>query len=704
MRAVGVALVSLLAWTLLPQGSAVSFGLWTAALIAVALAIPPERRAWRPDRLTVAAGLLLLVGVGLRAVALTEVPFQVTMDEIIDARIGFRVLGQKPWEMISGALGSAGRSSVTHALQAWPSLFLAPLTGARAASLVLGIVSMVATYGLAAHLFGRRVALLVLAFLAVSHWHIWYSRLGYSFMQGAALVPSALYCLIAGADRRQLRLQYAGGLLLGATLLAYPTARVAVPLFALWVLHRCATRRWTALQAVTSLGLASLGGLLFALPHLRSAGAKWILQRYIEVSAGTSATAPIAAEPGWLGVDALWSFASRFATALSIYALPTGKLAPNDFASTPLLDPVFLGLSVLGLLVAVLRIRDAGHWLVLCFVAVTLIGGQLLTDEPTGAWRAVPLLPALAVAAALGCRALARLLLADARRANDNTFFAATAAVAALVLAGAIPALQSWADARSIDPISSVARFVGSSDPDRTYYFVGLGLDSLRSPVVRFLAGERRLRDVASLADTLDQPQIRHEGTTTFVLDPGLQAAVEPILRCFPGAAIEGYARPGRGSPVVAVTVTGEVHHAPARCQASADGPGLRARYFGGGGEEPLLERVENWPLRHGNELADGVPFDVVEWEGFLRIPVAGPYIFGLFADTADATVTIGHAVALDQANRQVSVELTSGEVPFRLRCAPREDRSFCAISWLPPGGTSHTIQPQFFRPTADGG
>jgi len=561
--------------------------------------------------------------------------------------------------------------------------------------------AMVATYGLAAHLFGRRVALLALTFLATSHWHIWYSRLGYSFMQGAALVPSALYCLVAGADRRNLHLQYLGGLLLGATLLAYPTARVAVPLFVLWVLHRGLTRPWAARQIVSSLGLATLGALLFALPHLRSAGAKWILRRYIEVSAGTSGAVQIVSEPGWSGADAIHAFGQRLATAFSIYALPTGKLAPNDFAATPLLDPVFLVLSGLGLLVAVWRWRDAGHGLVLYFVAVTLVGGQLLTDEPAGAWRAAPLLPALAISAALACRMLARLLLNDARRREDRTLFVATAVVAASVLAGSVPALQKWAERRRTDPVSSVARFVGASNPKGTYYIVGLGLDSVRSPVVRFVAGDRLLRDVASLADTLERPEIRGEDTSSFVLTPGFEAAVEPIFRCFPGAVVEGYARPGHGSPVLAVTVGGDGHAEPAQCEPlPADGSGLRARYFADGNDEELLvERIEDWPLRHGNLTADGSRFATVEWDGFLRVPVGGHYIFGLFAYTSDAKVTIGSAVELDPDHPQVTVELAKGEYPFRLRCAPREDGSYCAMAWLPPGGVSHFIQPQFFRP-----
>lgn len=691
-------------WLVLEQGTPLSVLLWVAAMAAFAFAIADGWRVPEPRRATLIAAVIVATGTALRLYRLTEIPYHVTYDEIVDAFIGIRVARNNPWTTFSGVGTHFGSSNLKHAVQTWPLVFFDPLFGERVASVALGVVSLFGTYFLAARLFGARVALLACTILTFSHWHIWYSRLGYSYMQGAAFVPWALWAAIAGFERRSRLLQFAGGLLLGLTLLLYPTARVAIPVFAGWLLHRVASRTIPLRAILSSVAVLTAGVVLIATPSFRTGGLISVATRYLATSAGPGGPITTLNETGWASDDARDYLADRIARAASIYGAPTGDLAIDDPAGAPLLDPVFLVLSVAGLLYCAWRIRDPGCWLLLCFTGITFVGGQVFTDQPTGAWRAFPLVQALAIAAALVCRRIGRVWLRFVGGSVDRWTYVGVLVVAIAVLAGSLRILRQWAENPRLDPVTMVARYLASDAPASRFVLLALERRFAESSVIRFVSSARTAEGVTSLTDFLESDSLRDSEYTTFLLPPGHEGAAVAIQHCFPGALMEATPLPKASASLHAIRV--RTWTAPGKtCPASGLDAGLRARYFSSAewDGEPLVDRVEIWPLRSGTTVVSGgnqQSFASVEWSGRLRVPIDGSYGFTVLGERSGASLRVGD-LTVDAESPASSVSLDAGEVPFRYRCRPLDRDSICAFAWFPPESAAGFIAPQFFRPGA---
>lgn len=691
-------------WLLLDQGNPLSVVLWVAAMSAFVIAIADGWRVPEPRRATLVAAGIVAIGTVLRLYRLTEIPYHVTFDEIVDAFIGFRVARSNPWTTFSGVGTYFGSSNLKHAIQTWPLVFFDPLFGERFASVVLAVVSLSGTYFLAARLFGVRVALLACTILTFSHWHIWYSRLGYSYMQGAAFVPWALCAAIAGFERRSRLLQFAGGILLGLTLLLYPTARVAIPVFACWLVHRVGSRAIPLRAILSFIALVAASVVLFAAPSLRTGGLVSVATRYLATSAGPEGPLTVLKKTGWASEHARDFLADRIVRAASIYGAPTGDLAIDDPAEAPLLDPVFLVLTVAGLVYCVWRIRDPGCWLVLCFTGITFVGGQVFTDQPTGAWRAFPLIQPLAIAAALVCRLAGRVWLRFVGGSVDRWTYAGVVVLSVAVFAGSLRILQRWADNPRLDPVTMVARYIASDAPASRFVLLALERRFAESRVIEFVGNGRTAEGVTSVTDFLESGTLRNSEYTTFLLPPGHEGAAVAIQHCFPGAQIEAAPLPKRGAPLLAVrvrtwTAPGDI------CRASGIDAGLRARYFGNPDWEgdPLVDRVEIWPLRSGTRVvSDGErqSFASVEWSGRLRAPIDGSYEFTLLGERSGASLQVG-SHTIEEESPASSVALEAGEYAFRYRCRPRDRDSICAFAWAPPEYGAGFIAPQFFRPGA---
>lgn len=679
---------------------AAAIAAWAAGLGLWALALFSRWPVPRPDGLTVTALAVVALAQVPRAVGIHAAPFGITIDEVIHPFLGLQALREQPWEIVGGVSRYFRTPYLTQVLQGWPCVALPPLLGARAASLGLGVVSLLATYALAGRLVGRAIAVLATALLACAFWHIAYARMGYPFMQPMAFVPLTLHLLILGVERRNWFLQFAGGVLLGASLLVYTPARIVIPLFVAWALHRAAVRR-APLEAAVPLAVAGLGAAIFLGPYVRTEGLGGVLLRYRETTMGAQGPIHLLQQMGWFSAEAWRLLGAQLNAAAGIYYGSDAAMALHDWARRPLVDWVTLGLAAIGFVGAAARPRDSGRLLLVLWIVAPFLLGQVLTDVPQSAYRAGVLLPALVICAGLGSRTVGRWIgvWADGREGR------ALAGAMVLVLVAVLPAnlafLRAYLSRRADDPVAGMARLIEAGDREAAYYLVTATESYAGHELFRFLADGRTVRDLPNPMDSLGAT-VDDTRTAVFVFPPGMAAAMGVIQRCYPGARLLHEPVPGP-APVLALWVSADAVRAGRGCAAPDRGPGLRAVYFSGDSwDGPVRrERLEDWPLPRRQDPGDD--FGSVEWTGFLRLPVPGEYRFqwllgGGDRDPTRGEVVIGSAVRLG-AQGDASGEFAAGLYPLRLRCRPGARQGYCWLRWQPPGGWLEAVPPQFFVP-----
>ena len=676
----------------------VLFCLWAIALLCWGAALLqrwPVRRMPAVGRMAGVIAVLLIP----RVLWLTQLPYEVTLDEVL-----FPLHGQE-WLRRPMTLLAGGRT-VPHfgeALQAWPCLLFSPLLGARLASVVLSIVSLLATYLLTFRLFGRRTALIALIVLGCSSWHLIYSRVGYPYMQPIALVPLILYLCIVGVRQQHRFVQFVAGLAIGLSVVVYVPARIAGPIAALWLLHRVVTRATSWHAAARFVAIASLGAFVVLTPQLERHGSRTIVVRYESVSTGAAAPVGVLRRDG-IAPPARALLRNQVAAALRPYVSPGAVMAVGDFSPTPLIDRLTLILAALGIGLCLLRIRDDRYFLLLAWIGATFIFGQVLTDVPSAAYRAAPLLPAVAICVSLVVAAALGWFdhqIARTRMTQRTTLWLGVAAVMLLFLPSNLRAAVRYFQQHAHSAGSDMARFIGSGSDAPAYYVVGrLPSDA----VVTFFGGKRTVHDLLNLMDALGTGVINPLRPAVFVIDWRLAAAVSVIQRCYPGAvAMDVTSSVDRPSPALFVPQASVA--AGWGCRVPEGGPGLRARYFTGSDWNGTLwrDRLEDWPVRFRQDPARP---GSIEWSGYLQIPVAGEYRIQYWGSRASGETTIGDTLRIGM-QQLVKLQLEPGFYPLRIRCRPETFKSYCTLIWLPPGGavrhrSPDLIPPEFLWPSGE--
>ena len=670
------------------------FLLWLAALLLWALALFSAWRVPKSSWPTAVAALIVALLTIPRLLSLENAPYQVALDEAIDAFYGLQVLHDYRWGIGSGV--SRVFAHLTQVLQAWPCLFLEPLFGARLASLTLGLASLASTYALASRMFGNRTAVVAVTVLACSYWHIAYSRVAYPYMQPVLILPLALHVLLFGVTEGHRFLQFVGGALLGVSVLVYTPGRIVIPIFFIWFVHWLFTGNGRLREAASAVVVITLGGLILLSPFLQARGLAVTLARYRGTTQGAAGPLHLLSVNGWTSPTAMQLLATQLQTAVRIYYTRGAWMAAHDWAPAALLDPVSLALALMGLGIAAAGLRDSNRFLLVVWIAATFVSGQVLTDVPRAAYRAAPLLPALAICAGLAVNRLASALRRWRPAQNRYVEISGLLVLVALVLPFNLAALNTYLRVRSRDPNTGMARLIGAGSAAPTYYLVA-PKPMTSFPPLRLLSSGRSVRDVTSLMDSLGT-EIDPARDAVFVLDPGMAAAATAIRRCYPGAMpISGPYPPGP-QPVLGWSVSQPAIAAGRNCAVAPDGPGLRARYFSGENWDGELrrERVEDWPV-HWITTEEAKRFRSIEWSGWLRLPISGEYRFQFLTGGTRGSASVGEQLHIDPQTK-ASARFDEGRYPVRLRCQTRPG-ALCWLRWAPPGGDFSAIPPELFSP-----
>ena len=497
---------------LLPVG----FGLCALALLLSALAAgsaeqaPSARPTMRPAELAGLA-LLTLFALVVRLYANGEYPVGVSYDEAVNGLEARNLLRQPTFPIWSDAL--SGRPTLhLHLVAAAFALFGVTPGALRGVSAVIGALTVPAVYLLARQLGGVPVAFAAAGFLAISRWHVTYSRLGFEAIVGPLCAAMTLYLLLRGLREGRWRLFAAAGVGLGAGLYTYiafrlfPLGLVPAGLVALARGARLGGRE-RARRIAAGLAVALLTALLVTGPLILFAATNWsrFTGRFSEVSVLTQVQEKRSLDPlieNTLRHLGMLNYRGGIRAA--------SNLPENDpwQPGVAMLGGPFAALFLIGLGRTLRRAGTTGGALLLATLTTSLIAGILTrVEQGPHQTRALVALVVVAYCAGDGLVAVVRAL-----RDRLPRLAPLAPALCALTFAGAAYAEgstywrqlnhpEAWWDFPG-EP-NAVGRFLRTASPGGHIYLSAALRDFPDDAIIEFLSGvdPRTLPQLDPVAD-----------------------------------------------------------------------------------------------------------------------------------------------------------------------------------------------------------
>ena len=374
-----------------------------------ASAIHPPMLRWEWGALI----LLIAVAAALRGVRLGRIPYNLGGDEGTQLVIGLDLLN-KP---LGNPFATGWYSVPTMSFFSYGLVMRilgATIAGGRALSVIMGVTTVVLTFFLGRMVGGRRIGWWSAIVLAVSAYHIHYSRLASNQIADpwvGALAFGLLWLGYDAGDDRRLRRAAWGlaGVVAGLGWYGYFGARWVTILMGLFLLWRMLVDPAFLYRHRHAVGLLIVGGLIALLPLLGwyQVHPSALTERYQAVSIFSS---------GWLsreqvltGRSAVFLMGQQLWRAFTAFHLtpdPTFWYRPGR----PLLDFVTSGLLLIGISAAVLRARWPSRGLMLLWFVTTVLTAWGITENPPSSQRGLLLMPVVSVLVAWGLREVLRAL------------------------------------------------------------------------------------------------------------------------------------------------------------------------------------------------------------------------------------------------------------------------------------------------------
>ena len=434
--------------------------------------------------------LCLLVAAALRLPNLPSVPPGLHYDEaangLLSADIGLR--GDRPI-FISSYTGKEVFFFYLAGIMmrlVGESVFALRLTAA-----FVGILTVAATYWLGREMLAdRRIAILAAALLAVSFWHVLFSRLGFRAVTQPFLQALTIAALFRGLRRKDNRWLIVGGIMLGLTAYTYLAARLFPVLLLIGLIpilfnHSMIRLRWRQIALFAgSAFVALLPLLVYFIIH---PDAFWV--RIGQVAPGSN----VPGLPLWDSLLRSWGMFFLRGDLFWRFNLP----------GRPLFNWVWGGLLIVGWIASVIRWRRFPYdWqrsaitLLIFAPLVMILPTALATNElvPSNL-RAIGLIPFIFFLPAIGVV----ILFHDIERRFDTppvTFAVLFVALLVLLSGGLATArayFDKWAGETTLffesdGDLATVARFLDETDlADGTVY---VAAPHYRHPTVAFLSEE----------------------------------------------------------------------------------------------------------------------------------------------------------------------------------------------------------------------
>ena len=314
------------------------------------------------------------------------------------------------------------------------SLLGRSLAGLRVVSAILGALTVPALYLLARTLFDRTTAVVAATLLVTFSPHLHFSRLGLNNVADPFFGTLALACLARGL-RLNRRLDYAlAGAMLGMTQYFYEAGRVVFPVLAL-VWTGAGALIWHRRPPLRGLLITALVAVIVAAP---------VYVSLVSSHTPLMARAEAVTFPSTYWRDVLLSspgssaFQGHLRHVESTFLIYVSQHEASFYyaGETPFVLITLVPALLLGLFVALWKIRTPGPLLLLLWIGATSLGNSFMVagqDSP----RYVTVFPALALLCAVGLRYTLAVLWPDRLRPR-----ARSVVLALLVIA--VAAGQAW--------------------------------------------------------------------------------------------------------------------------------------------------------------------------------------------------------------------------------------------------------------------
>jgi len=291
-----------------------------------------------------------------------------------------------------------GREALFHYLVAgYGAVFGLSYFAIKSTSVMMGLASIVALYGLARELFDRDVGLVAAALLGVSKWHVILSRSGYRASLMPLMIAGALHLLVRAVRRGRASDYVVAGMAVGLGLYTY-NAFMLVPVVAAAALAVELARQGRGALRRQGWGLAGfgLGALAVFLPLGRYALEQPQSYLFRVATRVTGAEAP-------LPQDLLRALAGNLGRAAGMFNLRGDVVSYINVPYQRELGLVSGVLFLCGLAYALLRLRRGHNAMVLIFLGAMLLPTALAVafpnEVPSAQRAAGAIIPAYLLAA-----------------------------------------------------------------------------------------------------------------------------------------------------------------------------------------------------------------------------------------------------------------------------------------------------------------
>jgi 4-amino-4-deoxy-L-arabinose transferase-like glycosyltransferase len=673
-----------------PTPAWVPWGLYAASLLCFILAAYLLDRPGSTSRPSIRPSLILLLAILLLAAFMrlynfNSIPFGTWFDEADGGLYALRVLQDSNYRPVFVA--AMNRPAFLVYLFALAlRLFGVNTLALRAVPVAFGLGGVLAAYLFGREFEGERFGLLLAFFVAVSRWHINFSRIAMTGIDTPFFVLLTLYFLLKGSRTGRARDFVWSGLVLGLSQWFYTTNNFLVIIVGLFVIVQAVAMRGYLRRNWANLLLLALAVLLVVAPlaqyAMRHSASFWARPRRLSIFRDLTVTDPRAA---------LVESIKRHVLMFNFQGDRNGR---HNLPGAPMLDPISAALFVLGLAYSLWRWRNPRYLLLSVWWAVMLCPAIFaLFFESPQSLRGIGTLPVVCLMACLPLYALARefyclfpratrllpvvgcLLLAVVGWQNFDFYFHKQARNFAVWNAFSTPE-------------TLVAREIQRWQDDYNLRFSPV---LTGRPTIRFLAPELREMvpfDPATVFP-LRSPSTDKDGVVLFV-DPDSWAIHQQVMRYYPDAVAEEFGPPGFGFPVLYTYRLSR--------ETIASVQGLEGQYFLDEGRSdpparPVLSKVER-PLDFDwtEEAPASLPFRV-QWTGVLLAPEYGHYVLSLDAPGPAEVILDGESLLQGDGELSQDVVLAQGCHGIEIRCEVSTGGPL-RLRWRPPGTAELTVVP----------
>ena len=360
----------------------------------------------------------------------------------------------------------------------------------RFVSLACGILSIALTYRLIRELFGRRVALLTTAAVAVSFWHIFDSRVALRPITLLVMGLASFYLFWVGLERGGMRSFALAGVFLGVGFYTYTSGfLISLTILLFLVFYLLPFRRALLLQRWRGILLAFTIALIIFLPMAH--------HMYTHPVASTARARDLSDHLNLLLEGQPGPILHDVVNVLGMFGFSGDPEWRYNLSGRPVFDPLTFLLFCVGLVICLSRIRKLEYAFLLVWLGVNIIPSALTRNSPStlraiGALVPIYVLPSLTLD-----------LTWDrvGRRFGRMGTRALLAAVALLLVLNATLTYRDyfhvWAQNAEVREIyradlSEVAKFLDQSVSDEMVCVSASFAADLDQQVLNFMLGEQR--------------------------------------------------------------------------------------------------------------------------------------------------------------------------------------------------------------------